>query len=330
MKTPFSLLTCLALAASAHAAVIIDYVTVGDAGNAADPLTGGLYGAVSYAYQIGKYEVTNAQYAEFLNNVAATDANGLYNASMGSDARGGITRSGSSGSFTYAVKTDMGDKPVNYVSMADAMRFTNWINNGQGANTTESGAYDMSQSLSTVVHNSSASVWLPTEDEWYKAAYYQPAGAGGDTDSYWLYATQSNTAPTIATVDANGNITNDGANVANYNLGAIWNGQTGNVTTVGSAGATSDSYYGAYDLGGNVWEWNEAVISTDRGVRGGSWGNTENNLRASFRISGSPTAEVNVVGFRLASAVPEPSRVMLTLAGVCGLLVRRRRLPSAL
>lgn len=328
MKTSsLSLFTGLALAASAHAAVTIEYVTVGDAGNAADT-TG--YGAVSYEYQIGKYEVTNAQYAEFLNNVAATDANGLYNANMGSNARGGITRSGSSGSFTYAVKTDMGDKPVNYVSIGDAMRFTNWINNGQGAATTESGAYDMTQSLATVVHNGSASVWLPTEDEWYKAAYYQPAAAGGDTDSYWLYATQSNTIPTIATVDANGNITNDGANVANYNLGADWNAQNGNVTTVGSAGATSDSYYGAYDLGGNVVEWNEAIISSDRGLRGGSWDNTENLLRASVRAIATPASEGDVIGFRLASAVPEPSRLMLTLAGACSLLLRRRRLPSAL
>ncbi len=262
--------------------------------------------------------------------MAASNPNGLYNANMGSHPLGGITQSGSSGSFTYEAKTDMGDKPVNYVSIGDAMRFTNWINNGQGAATTESGAYDMTQSLSTVDHNGSANVWLPTENEWYKAAYYQPAAAGGDTDSYWLYATQSNSAPTIATVDANGNITNDGANVANYIKGAIWNGQTGNVTTVGSAGATSDSYYGAYDLGGNVWEWNEAISGSDRGVRGGSWIAPGNTLPASFRVTPPPTFEDAALGFRLASAVPEPSRLMLTLAGMCVLLLRRRRLPSAL
>ena len=332
MKTSsLSLFTGLALAASAHAAVTIEYVTVGDAGNAADPATGGLYGAVSYEYQIGKYEVTNAQYAEFLNNVAATDANGLYNTSMGNNARGGITRSGSSGSFTYAVKTDMGDKPVNYVSIGDAMRFTNWINNGQGAATTESGAYDMTQSLATVVHNGSANVWLPTENEWYKAAYYQPAAAGGDGDSYWLYPTQSNATPTVGTVDANGNITNDGANVANYANGATWNGQTGYVTTVGSAGATS--YYGAYDLGGNVFEWNEAIISSNRRTRGGSSDGEEAYLRASSVLDFPSTFENNAFGFRLASSassVPEPSRLMLTLAGACSLLLRRRRLPSAL
>ena len=297
MKSSYlSLLTGLALAASVQAAVTIDYVTVGDTGNAADPSTGGLYGAVAYAYQIGKYEVTNAHYAEFLNNTAASNPNGLFNASMGSDGRGGITQSGSSGSFSYAVKANMGDKPVNFVSIADAMRFTNWINNGQGAATTESGAYDMTISADTVVHSGSANVWLPTEDEWYKAAYYQPTAAGGDTDNYWLYATQSNTIPTVGTVDANGNITNDAANLANYTSGAIWNGQTGNVTTVGSAGATSDSYYGAYDLGGNVREWNEAIISNARGVRGGSWLFSENFLRASFRYSSRPRSRTSASG----------------------------------
>jgi formylglycine-generating enzyme required for sulfatase activity len=327
IKFSLSLLTLLACAASLHGAVIIDYVIVGDAGNAADT-TG--YGAVAYSYRIGKYEVTNAQYAEFLNNTAASDPNGLYNSSMGSDARGGITQSGTSGSFTYAVKANMGDKPVNYVSIADAMRFTNWINNGQGAATTESGAYDMTQSLSTVVHNGSANVWLPTENEWYKAAYYQPQAAGGDTDSYWLYATQSNTIPSVGLVDANGNITNDGDNVANYSNGAVWNSLNGNVTTVGSAGATSDSFYGAYDLGGNVREWNEAIISSNRGLRGGGWDSSENGLRASYNISTDPEFEDDYVGFRLASSVPEPSRMMLSLAGVCSLFLRRRRLPSDL
>ena len=94
--------------------VTMEMVTVGNAGNAADTMGDpNPAGAVAYEYKIGKYEVTNAQYAAFLNAVAATDANNLYNTSMGSNVRGGITRSGVSPNFTYAVKANMGDKPVN-------------------------------------------------------------------------------------------------------------------------------------------------------------------------------------------------------------------------
>ena len=114
------------LAVSAHAAPVIDWVTVGDPGNTADT-TGSPNpaGAVADSFQIMKYEFTNQQYTDFLNSVAATDTYSLYNASMGSNARGGITQSGASGSYTYATKTDMGDKPVNYVSWWDAARVSN-------------------------------------------------------------------------------------------------------------------------------------------------------------------------------------------------------------
>lgn len=309
---------------SVNATVTIDWVTVGDIGNAADS-TG--YGSVAYEYQISKYEVTNAQYAEFLNAVAATDTNGLYNSSMGSDPRSGIIRSGVSGSYTYSLKADMGDKPVNYVGFSDALRFSNWMHNGQGGGSTESGAYDMTQSASTVIHGGSASVWIPTENEWYKAAYYQPVGAGGPSDSYWLYPTGSDTVPTIATAGTTGIIGNPGANVANYDYGADWNAVDGNVTTVGSAGSLSASFWGTFDQGGNVYEWNEKdVVPGFRGSRGSSFLGEESYLRASFSGSAHPTTEWRSMGFRLASsAVPEPSRVMLLLAGACSLLVRRRR-----
>ena len=138
-------LLCLCVAAQA---VVIDTVTVGDAGNAADTrrmatdsTTG--YGSVSYTYNIGKYEVTSAQYCEFLNAKAKTDTYSLYNASMWSDTTRGcqIQRSGSSGSYTYSVASDYANRPVNYVSWYCAIRFANWLTNGQGSGDTESGSY---------------------------------------------------------------------------------------------------------------------------------------------------------------------------------------------
>ena len=294
----------------------IEMVPVGNAGNPADTST---YGAVSYPYSIGKYEVTNAQYAQFLNAVAVTDPNALYNTNMGSNARGGITRSGALGSYTYVVKAFMGDKPVNFVSWYDALRFCNWLHNGrptgeQDSATTEGGAYTLTGATSVAAgddpthgangRNAGARFWLPGEDEWYKAAYHDPASAGADaneTPDYWLYPTKSDGAPTVATADLDGNINNDTANIANYNHGADWNGEDGNVTTVGSGGPGSASYYSAFDMGGNVWEWNEQTIGGDRGLRGGSWLNFGNFLQSSFRFLGSlPSFGDSYIGFRVA------------------------------
>jgi len=128
--------------------------------------------------------VTNAQYADFLNAKAAGDPLGLYDASMDSDSRGGIIQSGVSGGFTYATKTNMADKPVNFVSWYDSIRFANWLNNGQGTGSTETGTCTLLGGTATPGNGQSISrnggaMWFVTgESEWYKAAYYQPAVRG--------------------------------------------------------------------------------------------------------------------------------------------------------
>jgi hypothetical protein len=108
----------LFLALPAQAVVKIDWVTVGDPGNVCEVQSDGCYGAVAYTYRIGKYEVTNAQYAEFLNAEAATDTNMLYNIFMGSGV-GGITRSGTAGSFSYSAIAGREDMPVIRVSLRE-------------------------------------------------------------------------------------------------------------------------------------------------------------------------------------------------------------------
>jgi hypothetical protein len=109
------------LLAPAASAVTIDWVSVGGAGNAADT-TG--FGAVAQSYRISKTEVTNAHYAEFLNAKAAADPYFLWSGQMAS-GNGGISRSGSSGTYTYNAIAGRQDKPVNFVSFWDSLRFSN-------------------------------------------------------------------------------------------------------------------------------------------------------------------------------------------------------------
>ncbi len=298
MKKHIALLAAAFLAAStaATANVVIDTVLIGNANNVNDESTG--YGAVSYNYHIGTHEVTNSQYTAFLNAVAATDTHSLYNSNMGSNTHGGITRAGTSGSFTYSVKSGFDNKPVNYVSFWDAARFSNWLTTGG----TETGVYVLDAtgiSNNTITRDATAwnngGVAIASEDEWYKAAFYD--GNGG----YTLYPTQSNI---ISTTDAN------------------YANSVGTVTDVGTY-AADPSHYGTFDQGGNVWEWNDAIVSTSaRGYRGGSFSSFDGALQSSDRSLGSPTGEADSVGFRVSSLapIPEPSAYAAIL-GCLGLTI---------
>ena len=294
-----------ALVTSAHA-ITIDWATIGDIGNA-DDTHGDGYGGVGYEYRISKHEVTNTQYVEFLNAVASTDTFALYNTSMGISTWGGITRSGSSGSYSYSVKSDAvgqgpggsdyayADKPVVWVSWYDTVRFSNWLTSG----TTESGTYTITgggvNSGSVVIPDHSAlaagKIFLPTEDEWYKAAYF-------DGSTYFDYAAGSDSTPNNNLPSAD---TGNSANFFDIDHGYTTGDNSYSTTDVGDYGLSA-SPYGTFDQGGNVWEWNETPISSGRGLRGGSWGNITDNLTASNRDSGDPTAEVGRAGFRIASS----------------------------
>jgi formylglycine-generating enzyme required for sulfatase activity len=336
MKTrPLTLLAASAVLAMgitmANAGISIELVSVGNAGNVAD---GSGYGAVSNDYAIGKYEVTIGQYTSFLNAVAATDTYGLYNTNMGTDLNvAGIARSGSSGSYTYSVMNNAGssaNRPITYVSWFDAVRFSNWMANGQPTGTqigttTENGAYTLNGATSgmgftknTTNPNTAAAVnwWIPSENEWYKAAYYD-ASLNSGTGGYWQYPTQSNTAP--------GNTIGSGANNANiYVANFFATGVAPYLTDVG-AFSGSASHYGTYDQGGNVQEWNDDVATAySRGLRGGDWSYVYGLLGSSIRGGSDPTHEESALGFRVAS-VPEPSTAGLLLLAGAGWLVWKRR-----
>ena len=193
------LLAYSSMGVKASAEVVIDWVEVGDPGNlehtvtAKDGTSG--YGAVDYTFRIGEFEVTNAQYVEFLNAVSAADTNNLYESRMNSTMWGGITQSGSDGSYTYTTKPNMGNKPVVFLSWFSAARFTNWLHNGQpiglqNATTTEDGAYTFSGFETVGPRNPGAQIFLPNEHEWHKAAFYEPGAVTEDGDEWWYYGNQ--------------------------------------------------------------------------------------------------------------------------------------------
>ncbi|MEI8372589.1 MAG: SUMF1/EgtB/PvdO family nonheme iron enzyme [Planctomycetota bacterium] len=322
----FGLTIAVALAAAgvvrADTTITLDMVPVGDAGNVADS-TG--YGAVAYNYNIGKYDVTLAQYVQFLNAVAKTDTYGLYNSYMGTDyATQGISQNGSPGSFSYSVTGSAlgaANMPAFDVTWGDAARFANWLQNGHGTATTvgqayaltEAGAYTLnggtSQSvLMTMTRNPGATYFIPSEDEWYKAAYYV---GGGTNAGYWAYPTQSSVPPTNSLALAGTN-----SNDANYDNGITLTDPTNFLTPVGTFVA-SPGAYGTFDMGGNVWQWNEtAVTSSSRGFRGGSYYHTgPDAMASSYRADGDPTTLLWMRGFRVAS-VPEPSSIAMFFAGI--------------
>ncbi|MEO2046664.1 MAG: SUMF1/EgtB/PvdO family nonheme iron enzyme, partial [Pirellulales bacterium] len=287
--TNLAILTfALCCASTAHAIpVTFDWATVGNSGNPGQLSGAGvggfgalgpdaIVGGVAYDYRISKHEVTAGQYTQFLNAVAASDPGGLYSTSMlavpgfAGDIKygSGIVQSGADGSYTYSVDANWENRPINYVSYFDVMRFTNWLENGQptgaqDASTTEDGVYAISDGLSEV-RNPSATYFIPSEDEWYKAAYHKNDGATGN---YFDYPTSSDNGPGNVLIDP------DPGNGANFHSGSgythesevYWRSEVGDFEN-------SVSPYGTFDQGGNVWEWNEEVFEGEsRGLRGGAF-----------------------------------------------------------
>ena len=285
----------------------LDFTSIGNAGNAADPTTG--YGAVPYAYRIGTYTISQ-------NQIDAATANGLL----------GVT----AGPWS-------GNQPAANITWYQAAAFANYLNTSTG----HQAAYDLTYAdrsgwsmalwnagtagagydANNQYRNSLAKYFLPSENDWYKAAYYDPtlnSGAGG----YWLYPEGINTAPRDV---ASG--TEAGT--------AVYNGAASVPASVYQAGGLSP--YGTMGQGGNDWQWLESAWDGSnnseteaRGIRGGYWGpiNGDVNLLSSLRTYYNPDVPTYGVGFRVASvadAVPEPSTYALFALGIIGTLLAIRR-----
>jgi len=278
-------------------AFTIEFVSIGNAGNAADT-TG--YGAVPYQYRVGTYEITQ-------NAIDKATNSGLADVTAGRWS---------------------GSQPAANISWYEAAAFVNWLNtstgkqkaydltfsNGSWSMELWSGGNEWTEGGTNLYRNKNAYYFLTSENEWYKAAYYNPAGS-----DYFLYPTASDSAPTSVASGTD-------AGTAVYKTGGTA------PAIVDSAGGLSP--YGTMGQGGNVFEWNESAFdgansspSGTRAVRGGGWGSTEVGLRSSFRVHYDPTFVYDDIGFRVAS-VPEPSTYALLLMTGAGWLLWRRRKAS--
>lgn len=304
MKLIFIALPCLLFPAVVMAddftGFSVNFVEIGNAGNAADTTS---RGAVDYAYRISKYEVSGAM----------IDA---YNALGGGPE---ITRHEPYGPT----------RPATLVSWNEAARFVNWLNTSTGHSAaykfTTGGANDnialwesadQGYDSANPFRNSGAYYFLPSLDEWYKAAYYDPEANGG-TGGYWDYPTGSDTPP--APVSGG---TASGTSVHSQSF-------LDPPAEVDNAGGLSP--FGTMAQGGNVDEWLETSLSgsndsgtSDRLLRGGIWfGNVANQSSASLSWN-DPMGASSLTGFRVAS-IPEPSAAILILLGMAAVAFRRRR-----
>ena len=292
----------------------MEFVTIGNAGNAADT-TGSPNpaGAVGYEYGLGKFEVSE-------------DMIDKYNSNFGT-----------ANSLVITKNTRGPNKPATSVSWNEAARFVNWLNTSTGGyaayNFSTGGVSDgitvwtaadtLDYDAANPYRSKRATYVLPSYNEWYKAAYYNP-----NDSTYYNFPNGSNTAPTAV---ASGTANNT----------AVYNGQSG-PADVNQAGGLSP--YGVMGLGGNVNEWEESSFdvtlgnynsngSSNRGIRGGHWNSgSGNGPSSSTRYSVGPSFEGGDLGFRVASlsssspAVPEPSMMVIgTLFGLGGLVAKRRR-----
>jgi len=316
-------------------------------GNAPNTVTG--LGRVTTNYKISAYDTTISQYVDFLNGSDAGKQGlyGVYNNSIGktpSNTASAITRAGSAGSYSYSLSnSDFANKPVNYVNWFSAARFVNWYANDKSASATatETGSYTLNGQTtgSIVARNANAQIFLPSADEWTKAAFYNAAA-----QNYYLWPTTSNSTPTAVVPTGNESVT--AANTANYRTAESVVGEL-KMTNVGTY-VNTKSTYGLFDMLGNVTQMTDTSgTGADAGkfqALGGSYATTtaaintwNSNSTGEFRV-GAPSATEGLgtasVGFRVAAvAVPEPGNMVAAAMGIGGLfgfqIMKRRKLALA-
>lgn len=272
----------------------IQFVTIGEPGNPADitslPIPAG---SVGYVYRMAKYEISEQMIDK---------ANALGGLGITKDTRGP-------------------DKPATSVTWFEAAWFVNWLNTSTGHTPAykfdAAGAFqlwapgDVGYDPSNLLRNSHAKYFLPSADEWHKAAYYDPVA-----NSYWDYPTGSDSVP-----DGIG-VVGDPLFDAVFHDGAS-NPQPNDVTDVGLL-----SPNGTAGQGGNIQEWHETAFNVagteQRSLQGGSWIASSIALAAFSPRQRNPLSfESGSLGLRVTSIVPEPTTIVLASIIFSVLFTRR-------
>ncbi|SIO59744.1 Formylglycine-generating enzyme, required for sulfatase activity, contains SUMF1/FGE domain [Rhodovulum sp. ES.010] len=273
----------------------LDFVTVGSPNNPVDPATG--TGSVSYPYMIGRFEITNSDYAAFLNAVEdPSNQIGLFNPLMQSHFWGGIAR-GENPEAPFRPKPGYSNLPVTFVSWFDAVRFVNWLHYGRPEGragtlgvtegTLSEGAYDTTFSaFEGISRNDGARFWLPSLDEWRKAAFYD-----GSRHVWNRFATGA--APS--------NIPGPDRKSATFFSAGRWTAPFPHLTPAGFH-ANSKSPWGTFDQAGNVAEWIEHARRSQGTALGGSLFMDSTALESDYIDGENPMKELSTFGFRVATA----------------------------
>lgn len=259
------------------------------------PAQGYRVGRVDYEFEMCRFALTNTEWCEFLNSVAAnSDPFGLYNTDMATGVCGGIEKNGSG----FAVKPGWEKRPVVYVGYSDVMRYCNWLHYGKPVGdcvlgvtegTRRDGAYDTRNKCS-YRRNRGAKYFIPTDDEWCKAAYFDPTRHG--VCKYWDYPCRtSDVPPNDPSVPHACNYLKDGTMLGEK--GPFYLAEV-------DAYPTSNTYFGCRQMAGNVWEWVEPVRKGKMNLRGSSFGYTEFGMGIWNRDEAGIEDELYVFGARIA------------------------------
>jgi sulfatase modifying factor 1 len=303
----------------------IDFVTIGAIGNRGydGPDPNGLAtgrGAVGYEYKIGRYEVTAGQWGEFFTAVAAQ-----------SQPLPWVTQPSIWHGTSPGPSLQM--MPVGGVTWRTAAMYCNWLHNGKTTDRAGfmSGAYDVStfgansEGVFTdqAAHSPGARYWIPTLDEWMKAAHYDPAkqNPDGSTGGWWLYLSSDTPLRYGLPTWLGGN------GQANAGFALMNDAQFG--IPLG-AYADSLSPWGLLDTAGATTEYTETVYQTSDGVRyritdGSAWATPNTAADRAYNFGGATAGEHDYAfGLRLAAAVvPSPGAVMVGVLWMTTLARRR-------